>query len=342
MGGDHAPAAVIAGAAQALQDFPHITTLFLVGQQEKIEGELRALGCSDPRLKIINARDVLEMNEQPVLGLRRKKDTSLARAVDLVKHGEADAFMSAGNTGGAVAATMIKLRLLEGVHRAGIATLLPTPTKPFVLLDAGANTEARPVHLVQYAAMGSAYARTVLGYPNPRIGLMSVGEEDAKGNLLTKEVFEMLKKTHLNFVGNIEGHDLFEGDVDVVVTDGFVGNIILKTCESIASALFQWLKDELKKTPTRMAGAWLAQGAFREIHRKTDYAEYGGAPLLGTRGVTIIAHGSSSPKAIRNAIRAALEAAKQQLSQTILEEVRRVNEKIEPSLLAESAVAGSR
>lgn len=339
MGGDYAPQAVVAGVARALEDFPAIGGIFLVGQPDRLQEQLRSLGLADPRVEIVPARDVLEMCEQPVLGLRRKKDSSIARAVDLVKHGQADAVMSAGNTGGAVAATMIKLRLLEGVHRAGIATLLPSPHGKFVLIDSGANTEARPEHLVHYGVMGSAYAQHVMRIARPRVGLLSIGEEDAKGNLLTKEAFDLLKKTHLNFIGNVEGHDLFEGGVDVVVTDGFVGNVVLKTCESIAKAIFHWLKDELRKNPTRQLGALLAQGAFRSIQHATDPEESGGAPLLGTRGICIIAHGASSAKAIRNALRVALESAQHQLNQHLQEEIQKVNEKIQPILAAESALS---
>ncbi len=342
MGGDFAPQAIVAGAAQALADFSQITQLFLVGQPERIQTELRNVGCNDLRVKVVPAHDVLEMHEQPVLGLRRKRDTSVGRAVDLVKSGQADAVLSAGNTGGAVAATMIKLRLLEGVQRAGIATLFPSRRNIFILIDSGANTDARPIHLLQYAVMGSVYAHQVLGYENPRVGLMSIGEEDAKGNELTKEVFKLLEKTHLNFVGNVEGRDLFEGAVEVVVTDGFVGNIILKTCESVGGTVFHWLRDELQRTPTRKFGAWLARGAFRTLHRRMDYEEYGGAPLLGVRGICIIAHGASSPKAIRNAIRVAVESMQHQTNLRILQEIQKVNEEIEPTLFTEPALHDSR
>ena len=243
------------------------------------------------------------MSDGAVEAVRRKKDSSVNRAVDLVKHGQADAIVSAGHTGAAVAASMIKLRTLPGVERPGIASLIPTETNVFVLIDAGANIDARPMHLVQYGIMGSVYSRHVLKYENPTVGLMSIGDEDAKGSGLTKEVFKLLKESPLNFRGNIEGHDLFEEPVEVVLCDGFVGNVVLKTCEAIAHAIFSWLKHELKKSPMRLLGASMAKGAFKAIHKKTNWEDYGGSPLLGVNGICIIAHGASTPLAVQNALR---------------------------------------
>jgi glycerol-3-phosphate acyltransferase PlsX len=246
--------------------------------------------------------------------------------VDLVKKGEAAAIVSAGHTGAAVAATTIKLRTLPGIDRPGIAAIFPSETNIFVLIDAGANSDARPEHLLQYGIMGSVYSRHVLGYKNPSIGLMSIGGEDVKGTDLTKEVFKMLKRSALNFRGNIEGHDLFAHPVEVVVCDGFVGNVILKTCESVGDAIFKWLKHELVKSKVRMAGAFLAQKAFQAIKKKVNYEEYGGSPLLGVNGICIIAHGSSTPLAIKNALRVAAESIEQQVNPHIIEEVSRYNE----------------
>src|SRR5438045_2035089 len=266
------------------------------------------------------------MSDRAWSAVRRKKDSSVSRAFDLVKHGQADAVLTAGHTAPAVSAGTIKLRTLPGIDRPGIAAVLPTETNVFVLIDAGANIDARPEHLLQYAFMGSVYSRHVLHYKNPTVGLISLGEEDVKGNELTKEVFAMLKRSSLNFVGNIEGRHLFENPVEVVVCDGFVGNVILKTCESIAVAIFKWLKHELMRSPKRKIGAYLAKNAFLEIKDKTNYEEYGGSPLLGVNGICIIAHGASTPLAVKNAIRVAAESIEQQVNPHIVEEIRRYHE----------------
>ena len=321
MGGDHAPQATVAGAVLALREFPKLEKLFLVGDESRIRAELDQNGCRDPRVEILHATQVVEMSESAVDGVRRKKDSSISRAVDLVKHGQADAVVSAGHTGAAVAATTIKLRTLEGVDRPGIAALLPTETNLCVLIDAGANTDARPEHMLQYAIMGAVFSRYVLGYDNPAIGLMSIGGEDVKGSEFTKDIFKLLKASGLNFRGNIEGHDLFQNPVEVVLCDGFTGNVVLKSCEATAEAVFHWLKNEIKRSPVRLAGAYLMQGAFRNLKKRTNYEEYGGSPLLGVDGICIIAHGSSSPKAIKNAIRVALESIQTRINPHIVEEL---------------------
>jgi glycerol-3-phosphate acyltransferase PlsX len=326
MGGDFGPPYLVAGAVMALREYPHIEKLFLVGDTVPIEAELKKHGCNDGRIEIFHATQVVDMSDRAVEAVRRKKDSSISRAVDLVKHDKADAVVSAGHTGAAVAASAIKLRTLPGIDRPGIAAVLPTETNVFVLIDAGANIDARPEHLVQYAFMGTVYSRHVLGYKNPKVGLISLGEEDVKGNEMTKEVFKMLKKSSLNFVGNIEGRHLFEDPVEVVVCDGFVGNVILKTCESISVAIFAWLKHELARTPMRKLGALLARKSFRSIRDKTNYEEYGGSPLLGVDGICIIAHGSSTPLAVKNALRVAAESIEQQVNPHIVEEIRRYHE----------------
>jgi glycerol-3-phosphate acyltransferase PlsX len=321
MGGDHAPQACVGGAVMALREFPHLEKLYLVGDEARVRQELDKHHCSDARVEIVHSTQVVEMSETAVDAVRRKKDSSISRAVDLVKHGQADAVVSAGHTGAAVAATTIKLRTLEGVDRPGIAALLPTETNLCVLIDAGANTDARPEHMLQYAIMGAVFSRYILGYENPAIGLMSIGGEDVKGSEFTKEIFKLLRASGLNFRGNIEGHDLFHNPVEVILCDGFTGNVVLKSCEATADAVFRWLKNELTKTPLRMAGAMMAKGAFRTIKRRTNYEEYGGSPLLGVDGICIIAHGSSSPKAIKNAIRVALESIKTRINPHIVEEL---------------------
>ncbi|HEX4086725.1 MAG TPA: phosphate acyltransferase PlsX [Chthoniobacteraceae bacterium] len=331
MGGDFAPKNTVAGAVLALREYPHISKLFLVGDTDRIKAELAANKSSDPRIEIVHASQVVDMSDGAVESLRRKKDSSVSRAVDLVKNGDAEAIVSAGHTGAAVAATTIKLRTLEGVERPGIASIIPTESNVFVLIDAGANIDARPMHLLQYAIMGSVYSRQVLGYKNPAIGLMSIGGEDVKGSDFTKEVFKLLKESKLNFRGNVEGHDLFEHPVEVVLCDGFVGNVMLKTCEAIADAIFTWLKHELKKSPIRMAGAMIAKGAFKAIKDKTNYEEYGGSPLLGVNGICIIAHGASTPKAVKNAIRVAAEGIQQQINPQIVEELQKYHDAIAAS-----------
>ena len=325
MGGDYAPSVTVEGAAQALKAYPKIEKIFLVGDEQKIKNELHRIQFSDARIEIAHAPQVVNMDDTAVQALRGKKDSSISYAVNLVKERRADAIVTAGHTGAAVAVTTVKLRPLEGVDRPGIAAIMPTPSNVFVLIDAGANMNSKPMHLLHYAIMGSVYSRLILGYANPRVGLMSIGEEDVKGNDLTKETFKLLEKADVNFSGNIEGRDLFENPVEVVVCDGFVGNVVLKTCESIATAMGRWLKMELKKSPVRMLGAWLAGGAFQAIRKKTDYAEYGGALLLGISGICIIGHGSSSAVAIKNAIRVALESNQQHVNQSILQEIKKAN-----------------
>jgi phosphate acyltransferase len=335
MGGDFGPPSLVAGAVMALREYHHIQKLYLVGDQRQIETQLEKHRCNDSRIEIVHSTQVVEMSDKAWSAVRRKKHSSVSRAVDLVKHDQADAIVSAGHTGAAVAASIVKLRTLKGIDRPGIAAVLPTQFNVFVLIDAGATIDSRPEHLLQYAIMGSVYSRHVLGYKNPTVGLVSLGEEDVKGTELTKEVFKLLKRSRLNFVGNIEGRHLFEDPVEVVVCDGFVGNVILKTSESIAVAIFKWLKHELTRTKMRMAGAYVARHAFNDIKRKTNYEEYGGSPLLGVNGICIIAHGASTPLAIKNALRVAAESIEHRVNPHIVEEIRRYHEttaSLEPAL----------
>jgi glycerol-3-phosphate acyltransferase PlsX len=241
--------------------------------------------------------------------------------VELLKQNRAEALISPGNTGGVVTAATIKLRPLEGIERPAIIAVIPAPENDFVLVDAGANVECRPHHLAQFAIMGSVYSREVLGYARPRVGLLSVGTEDVKGNDLTQETFKLCKQLHLNFIGNVEGHDLFENGVDVVVCDGFVGNIVLKTCEGLATSMFKWLRKELSRTPKRQLGALLAKGAFRTMKQRVDPENHGGAPLLGLNGNVVIAHGSSGEHATMNAIGQAVRAVQHQVNQILTREV---------------------
>lgn len=268
------------------------------------------------------------MHDSAVKSVRQKKDSSISVAVELVRQGEAAAVVSAGNTGAAVAAATIKWRHIPGVERSGIASPLPSEHGPCNIMDAGANVDARPSHLLGYAIMGSVYARHVQGKDRPVVGLMSVGEEDSKGTDFTREVFELLRSTDLNFRGNVEGHDLFEGKIDVVVCDGFVGNVILKSCEATAKAMFKWLKQEINATPIRKLGAYIAKDALRAVKNRGNYETYGGSPLLGVNGVCIIGHGSSSPLAVRNAIGVAVESVKHHVNPRIEEEMNRYSDLI--------------
>lgn len=328
MGGDHAPANTVAGAVLALKEYPKISRLFLTGDREAICAELKKLNYSDARIEIVPTTQVVEMKDRAIDAVRHKKDSSISRAVDLVKRGDAEAVVSAGHTGASVAATTIKLRMLEGVERPGIASFFPTEKNTCVLMDAGANVDARPEHMLQYAIMGSVLSKHFLGYENPAIGLMSIGEEDVKGSEFTKEIFKLLKASSLNFRGNIEGNDLFKNPVEIVLCDGFTGNVVLKTMEATAGAVFHWLKKELVKTPIRMAGAWLARNAFRSIRKQTNPEMYGGSPLLGINGICIIAHGSSSPLAIKNAIRVAIEFIEQRVNPRIVEALQTYQTKV--------------
>jgi glycerol-3-phosphate acyltransferase PlsX len=328
MGGDFAPKNTVEGAVLALKEYPSIDKLFLVGDTVAVAGELKRLNFTDPRVEIFHASEVVDMKESAAKAVRHKKDASISRAVDLVKNGSADAVVSAGHTGAAVAASVLKLRTLKGIERPAVACVLPAEDKRFVLIDAGANPDSTPTNLLQFAIMGTVYSRHVLGYKDPSVGLMSIGEEDTKGNDITKEAFKLLKASGLQFDGNIEGHDLFSGVSEVVVCDGFTGNVVLKTSEAIAHAIFSWLKHELFMNPVRKFGAKLAEGAFRSIRKKTNYEEYGGMPLLGVNGVCIIAHGGSSPLAIKNALRAAAESVAQEINPHIVQEVQAYHEKI--------------
>ena len=338
MGGDYAPHNVVAGTADALRTYGKITKLFLVGDKARVEAELQKLNFTDPRLEVVHASEVIEMDDAPVQAVRRKKDSSMGRAIDIVKRGEADAVVSAGNTGALLTAAHLKLRTLEGVDRPGLACLIPAPDNVAVLMDAGANLEPHPSNLVQYAVMGSRYSQQMLRYERPRVAVFSIGTEDMKGNELTLEAHRLLKQTDLNFVGNIDGHDLFANTADVIITDAFVGNAVLKAAESSVRVVGRWLKDELKKNPLRMLGALLAGGAFRALKEKADPDTYGGAMLLGINGICIKAHGASSPKAIKSAIRIATEFVEAHFNDHIVADIKKLNDKLQQNQLAQPSV----
>lgn len=321
MGGDFAPRAVVDGTLQAVASLSGIERIILVGDEAIISRQCRASGQIPSRIEIFHASESIGMDESPAYAVRHKKDSSINRAIDLVKSGRAQAMISAGNTGAVVVAATLKLRTLEGVERPAIATMMPTPSKPFVLIDAGANTDCAPKLLLQFAAMGHVYAKEILSQPNPVIGLMSVGTEASKGNEITKETFRLLSASTLNFKGNIEGHDLFKGNIDVAVCDGFVGNVILKSSESVGHAVGTWIKREFRSNPLRILGSICLRGALNKMKRTMNPEMYGGAPLLGVKGICIICHGASSARAIFNAIRVARDSVHQQINDMIIKTI---------------------
>ena len=324
MGGDYAPGVVIEGVLIALQEIPGIR-LVLVGHQEKLSFYLEKAGLvNHPQVELVHAEQVVEMSDHSTDAIRSKKKSSITVFADLVKAGRADAIVSAGHTGAAVAATKVRLRTLRGVDRPALASLMPAVGGKNILVDVGANTDCTPLNLAQFAVMGEIYAQLTFGVESPRIGLLSVGGEDVKGNDLTKEVFKILSGMPINFVGNVEGHDIFHKNTcDVIVCDGFTGNSILKASEGLARATFHWLKEAFTRNPIRQTGAFLAKEAFRELKKISDSEEFGGAPLLGIGGVCIIGHGASSPKAVKNAIRLADTYLKYGLTDRI---IKRINE----------------
>jgi glycerol-3-phosphate acyltransferase PlsX len=326
MGGDFAPREVVRGAVEAAASLPGITKLVLVGDKDAVQRELDLIGPVPANVEVFHASESIGMDETPAQAIRKKKDSSISRAVDLVKDGQVDAVVAAGNTGAVVVAATLKLRTLTGVERPAIATVMPTRNRPFVLIDAGANMDCAPELLRQFAVMGSLYSRTILGRERPVVGLLSIGGEDVKGNETTKEAFKLLSKAGLNFRGNVEGHDLFLGETDVVVCDGFVGNVVLKTSESAAHAIGHWMKEEFKRYPWRVLGALLLRGALKTMRKKMDPDNYGGAPLLGVNGVCIIAHGASSAHAIFHAVRVAGESVQNRLNEMISREIAAANE----------------
>ena len=335
MGGDHGCGVVIEGAKRALQADDKITAIYLVGNKAEIHAALPEGGFRDHRVRVIHAGEVINMDEEAATAVRRKRDASIVRAMELVRDQKADGVVSAGNTGAIFASASFKLKRIEGVRRGGIAAVIPTAKQDFVLMDSGANIECKPIDLAHFAIMGNIYSKEILGYANPRVGILSVGTEANKGNELTLGAFELLKKLPINFIGNVEGHDLFENHVDVVVCDGFVGNIVLKTCESLATAMFSLLKQELKVSARRQLGALLAMNAFRAIKKRMDPEVHGGAPLLGFFGAVMKAHGSARERAIANAIQVAARNVQNQVNTSIAREIARAKETL---LAAESSV----
>jgi phosphate acyltransferase len=303
MGGDYAPDVVIEGSIAAIKEYG--VEVVLVGDQARIDALLKKSKFSSDRLSICPSTEVIEMHDPAATSVRRKRNSSIVVGLKLVKEGKADAFVSAGNTGAAVCAGTLTLGLLPGVERPGIAIVMPSLKGMFLIMDVGANIDPKSVHLKQYGIMADAYGRDILGMKNPSVGLLNVGEEESKGTEFLKESFEMLSKTQLNFIGNVEGKHLFSGECDIVICDGFVGNVTLKVSESLGEAMQLFLKRHILSNPLGILGALLLKSSLKKFKKEIDYAEYGGAPLLGVDGVVIIGHGRSNAYAIKNAIRVA-------------------------------------
>lgn len=321
LGADNSPDAEIAGAKMALAAMPEIQQLLLVGDEARVKAEVDKQGLRDPRIEIVHAPETVEMGESGLKAVRRKKKSSISIATDLVSAGDASAIVSAGNTGAVVGAARLKLRCLEGVKMPGIASPLPNEHGPCNILDAGANVNADKLHLLHYAIMGSVYAEFVQGIENPVVGLMSVGEEDEKGTDFTKAVFEMLRSAPVNFKGNVEGHHLFETPLHVAICDGFVGNVILKSCEATAKFLMKSIKEGAMSSLSGRLGGMLLKPSLAPLKHRMSADSVGGSPLLGVNGICIIAHGSSSPIAIMNAIRVAASAVQHEVNPRIEERI---------------------
>lgn len=316
MGGDHAPLVNVEGAVETVNGYDDVDVI-LVGDEALIQKGLRNKRYRANRISVVHASQIVEMHESPMAAIRKKKDSSIRVGIGLVKAGKADAFVSAGHSGVVMATSLMLLGTAKVVDRPAIATLMPTLKDPFIMLDVGATVDCNPQNLLQFALMGSTYCRLILGRPEPKVALLSIGEEDTKGNEVTKEAFKLIKKSRLNFIGNIEGKDLFSGMADVVVCDGFIGNIALKISEGLAETILKMLKQEISSVSTGRIGYLLMKPAIRSFKKRTDYDEYGGAPLLGINGTSIISHGRSSSKAIKNALRVAADYAAKRVYEAI-------------------------
>jgi len=324
MGGDEAPSHIVDGALAASRHFDLGVTL--VGPADQLERELsRHAGVDRERVRIVHADSVVEMTEAPTSALRRKRNASIRIAAEAVARGDAAALFSAGHTGATVMAAYTAFGMLPGVDRPALAATIPTRRNPAVLLDVGASVECRPQHLLQFGVMGSMYARVALGIETPRVGLLSIGEEATKGNELTREAHQLLKASSLCFIGNVEARDLYSGAADVIVSDGFTGNIALKVSEGLVEVIEDLLREELSSTVTTRVGSLLTSRAMRHFRKRVDYSEYGGAPLLGPAGIAIVGHGRSSAKAVRNAVAMAYRFVENQFIEKLAGEIAAVS-----------------
>jgi glycerol-3-phosphate acyltransferase PlsX len=335
MGGDHAPDEIIRGALIAAREYP--VDILLVGKQEILAEKLKHFSGSkvSSRIEIVDAREVVEMDDAALAPIRKKRNSSIRVCANLVKEGRAEAMVSAGHTGAAMTSAYMVLGTIEGVSRPALAAILPNAKDHTVLLDVGANVDSKPAYLREFAVMGHFYAQMVFGIEEPRVGLLSIGEEEGKGNELTKETFRVLEETGLNFIGNAEGRDVFNGNCDVVVCDGFIGNVVLKASESLGEMVKKDLRRELMKNLVRQAGAFLVKGALKGLIQRMDYTEYGGAPLLGVNGGCIVCHGRSNAKAIKNAIRVARDFAVNQMDTKIRDKIGDLHSREHEHALAE-------
>ncbi|XPV76794.1 MAG: phosphate acyltransferase PlsX [Desulfovibrio sp.] len=322
MGGDIGPSVAVPAAVEAVNAGIKV---ILVGDEAHIHMELDKLKATDMGIEVVHASEVVNMDDKPADALRRKKDSSIQVACRLVKEGKADGVVSAGNSGATVACGMFILGRIKGVERPALAGVLPTEKEPCILMDVGANVDSKASHLAQFGIMADVMARNVLGRENPKVGLLSIGEEEGKGNIMVKEAYELLKKTNLRFIGNVEGRDIFTGDVDIVVCDGFVGNVTLKLAEGLAKSLGRILKGELKSDPISRVGAMLSLRAFKSFSQVIDYAEYGGAMLLGLRSVAIVCHGASNTKALFKAISAGAKYVETEANEHLIKELEAQN-----------------
>jgi glycerol-3-phosphate acyltransferase PlsX len=324
MGSDNSPFSEVEGAVQAAKAFD--VNVILVGKESLLVPLLKEAGGAGLPIEIRNATQVIAMDEPPTAALRRKRDSSIRVAAELVREKVASGLVSAGNTGAVMAISKMVFGSVPGVDRPALAAILPTLSGHAVLVDVGANVACKPHHLVQFAVMGHLFSKKIIGVSEPRVGLMSIGEEESKGNELTKEVHKVLKRLDLNFIGNVEGRDIYNGRADVIVCDGFTGNVALKTSEGLVEAVLKLLKDELSRNLQAKLGALLSQQSFKRLKKRLDYSEYGGAPLLGLRGVSIICHGRSSSNAIKNAIRVAKEFSENQVNAKLEAELSQIEE----------------
>lgn len=334
MGGDYAPAVNIEGALETVDNY-HDIEIILVGDESLLKKELESKKYPHGLISIRHASQTVTMEESPSVAIRKKRDSSIRRGIELVKNGEADGFVSAGHSGVVMGTALLILGTSQGVERPAIAAIMPTLKAPFVLIDAGANLHCKPENLLQFALMGSTYCRTILGRSEPRVVLVSTGEEDTKGNVLTKETFKLLKEADINFIGNVDGKDIFTGNYDVIVCDGFTGNVILKTSEGLADALIKMIKIEVANLTAGRIGYLLMKPALKNFKRKTDYDEYGGAPLLGINGTCIISHGRSTAKAIRNAIKVASDFAEKKVYEVISSSIEKDMQRHEGTKIAQ-------
>lgn len=326
MGGDYAPEVVIQGTLAAVREYD--VEVILVGDQPRIDNLLKKARYNGKSISSYLAQEVIDMAESAATSVRRKRDSSIVVGLGLVKEGKADAFFSAGNTGAVVCAATLSLRLLPGIERPGIAIIMPTLKGVSLVIDVGANIDPKPSQLLQYGIMANIYVQDILGKSNPKVGLLNVGEEETKGNDFMKETYELLSQAKFNFIGNVEGKHLFSGDCDVIICDGFVGNVALKVSEAVAEALQKFLKRHILSNPLGLLGGLLLKPSFNRLKKELDYAEYGGAPLLGVAGVVIIGHGRSNAKAVKNAIRVAKEEVEHKFNEKILEAIAKTSGQI--------------